>query len=369
MQEKSLRIPKKDWIEGRRRLLEWFDVHQRPLPWRENPTPYATWLCEIIMQQTRIEQGLRYWYDFLTLWPDVDALAASSLDDVLKAWQGLGYYSRARNLHRAAQLIAHERDGQFPTSAKEWKNIPGVGPYTAAAIASICQGECVAAIDGNVLRVISRLLGVQEPIDRPAGRNQIETFSEEWLSEIKPGTHNEAVMELGATVCTPRAPQCPACPLSDICRSDQANTGLTPLIPTKEGKVKVQDVHLTFHVVTSGQNVWMRQRPENGVWGGLWEFPSHVEQDGKKHTTAPLPPKGMEEGNVSSHGAWGHSFEHILSHRRLTCRFWIWKTDMNFKPFEGRWLSWKDAKKLAIPRALDRFWLDLEKSQSTNMSS
>ncbi len=366
MQEKSVMIQKKDWIVGRRLLLEWFEVHQRALPWRENPTPYATWLCEIIMQQTRIDQGLRYWNEFLTIWPDVQRLAAAPLDDILKAWQGLGYYSRARNLHRAARIIASDRKGKFPTNAAEWRTMPGVGPYTAAAISSICLGERVAAIDGNVLRVISRLLGIEEPIDRPAGRKQIEAFSDEWLDDIDPGKHNEAVMELGATVCTPRAPQCSECPLANICKSDQANVGSTPSIPRKAGKTKVQNMNLTFHVVTDGQHIWMRQRPENGVWGGLWEFPSHVESDGDEYTSPPLPPREMGAATVSSQGMWGQSFEHILSHRRITCRFWLWKPSAGFHPDEGRWLPWREAHKLAIPRALDRFWLDLEKSQSTN---
>ena len=156
MQEKLEGMNKVDWGAGRHALMRWYRANHRSLPWRETPHPYAVWLCEIIMQQTRIDQGLRYWHTFVNTWTDVQALARAPLDEVLKAWQGLGYYSRARNLHRAAQTIAFERGGFFPETAAEWQTIPGVGPYTAAAIASICYNEPGAAVDGNALRVISR---------------------------------------------------------------------------------------------------------------------------------------------------------------------------------------------------------------------
>ena len=356
-------IPKKDWIEGRRTLLEWFQVAQRPLPWRNEPEPYAIWLCEIIMQQTRIDQGLAYWQRFLDTWPHVEDLARTPLDEVLKQWQGLGYYSRARNLHKAAQTIAYDLGGVFPSTADGWKALPGVGPYTAAAISSICFNESVPAIDGNVLRVLSRYLSISDPIDRPSGRKPIELFASEWIHPTEPGNHNQALMELGALVCKPRNPDCSSCALSDSCRSVQSTPGQTPAPPIKAGKTRVENVAMTFHVVTDGRYVWMRQRPQKGIWGGLWEFPS-TESDKAFPAESQLPDQSLM--NVCrNHGQWGQSFAHVLSHRRLHCRFLIWKAMKIIPPASGEWFTWQDAQNLPIPRALDRFWHDLEKTLST----
>lgn len=370
MGENLTAVPKLDWLEGRRRLIEWFKTQHRPLPWREAPHPYATWLCEIIMQQTRIDQGTAYWHRFMDEWPTVEALANASEESVLKAWQGLGYYSRARNLHRAAQLIAHDWGGRFPTNAKAWQAVPGVGPYTSAAIASICFGDPVPAIDGNVLRVLSRYLDVREPIDRPAGRSPIEEFATEWLDEANPGQHNEALMELGALICTPRTPACSACPLAASCRNAQREDGSTPEVPLKAGKTKVLHEDWTFHVLTDGTSVWMRERPSPGIWGGLWEFPSTIGACNfdSEHVPEILQAAGIREG-VQSRGAWGESFEHILSHRKLKCTVRLWEPRGAVVPLEGRWLSWDEASKLAIPRAIDRIWQALEKSQSSNALS
>ena len=360
-------IPKKEWIEGRRTLLAWFEAAQRPLPWRDEPAPYPIWLCEIIMQQTRIEHGLAYWQQFLETWPTVEDLAQAPLEEVLKKWQGLGYYSRARNLHKAAQAIACTMNGVFPTTAADWKSLPGVGPYTAAAVASICFNESIPAIDGNVLRVLSRYLAITEPVDRPSGRKLLDSFASEWIHPTEPGNHNQALMELGALVCKPRNPDCSSCPLSKSCRSVQSSPGQTPKPPMKAGKTRVENVALTFHIVSDGHRVWMRQRPQTGIWGGLWEFPS-TETTGPVSAEAHIPDKNLLN-TCESQGQWGVSFVHVLSHRRLHCQFWIWKAKATVTPDAGQWLTWDDAKNLPIPRALDRFWHDLEKSLSSKSVS
>jgi A/G-specific adenine glycosylase len=360
-------IPKKEWIEGRRTLLAWFEAAQRPLPWRNKPEPYPIWLCEIIMQQTRIEQGLAYWQEFLETWPTVEDLAQAPLEEVLKKWQGLGYYSRARNLHKAAQAIANTMNGVFPTTAAGWKALPGVGPYTAAAVSSICFNEVIPAIDGNVLRVLSRYLAITEPIDRPAGRKPIDSFASEWVHPTEPGNHNQALMELGALVCKPRNPDCTSCPLSNSCRSVQLIPGQTPTPPIKAGKTRVENVALTFHVVTDGRRVWMKQRPQTGIWGGLWEFPS-TETNEANSAGSQLSDENLFN-SCESQGQWGESFIHVLSHRRLHCQFWIWKAPTTVTPDSGQWLTWHEAKNLPIPRALDRFWHDLEKSLSSKSVS
>ncbi len=362
MQEKLEGTNAANWAEGRRALIAWYGANHRALPWRETPHPYAVWLCEIIMQQTRIDQGLKYWNTFINTWTDVRALAEAPLDDVLKAWQGLGYYSRARNLHRAAQTIAFERGGVFPETAAEWRTIPGVGPYTAAAIASICFNEPVAAVDGNVLRVISRYRDIQDPIDRPIGRKQVEAFAAEWIHPTDAGTHNQAVMELGALICKPTSPRCSECPLESTCLNAKPDSGATPIPPIKQGKTKVKSVQLVFHVVTNGSHVWMHQRPAAGIWGGLWEFPSQ-----ELSPSAELPnqlPVGVNlpAAAVESRTVWGQPFEHILSHRRLQCRFIVWHINVEPTPQQGQWMPWEVAESKARPRAIDRCWEGLEKS-------
>ncbi len=362
MQEKLDGMNKVNWGAGRHALMEWYRNNHRSLPWREEPLPYSVWLCEIIMQQTRIDQGLKYWHTFTSTWTDVHALAEAPLDDVLKAWQGLGYYSRARNLHRGAQTIAFERGGVFPETAETWKTIPGVGPYTAAAIASICFNEPVAAVDGNVLRVISRYKDIHDPIDRPIGRKQVEAFATEWIHPTKAGTHNQAVMELGALICKPSSPQCSECPLETTCLNAQPDSGGTPLPPFKQGKTKVKSVQLVFNVVTNGSHVWMRQRPTTGIWGGLWEFHSQELPPGAELPNQLPEAVNLPASAVESRTVWSQAFEHLLSHRRLQCRFVIWYINVQPTPSHGQWMPWDVAESKARPRAIDRCWEGLEKS-------
>ncbi len=351
-------------LDARKQLKTWFIANERALPWRESPHPYATWLCEIIMQQTRIEQGTKYWNTFLKIWPDFAALAAASPEEVMKAWQGLGYYSRARNLHKAAQIVATQWKGQFPETAKEWQELPGVGPYTAAAIASICFGDPTAAVDGNALRVLSRWAGISEPIDKPAGRKQIEQLANEFLDDAESGMHNQAVMELGALVCKPRAPECDACPLGINCHSRTNHPGQTPELPIKAGKTKVRTVLLTFHVITHEGLVLMRQRPDDGIWGGLWEFPSSWI-DPKNTPSNNLTIPGIKNtASLHPTGQIGDSFEHLLSHRKLKVRFEGWTSDIAFEELNNQWLPWDEARNLPIPRALDKNWEELEKSRA-----
>ncbi|MFZ8835837.1 MAG: A/G-specific adenine glycosylase [Flavobacteriales bacterium] len=366
MREILSKNPKSEWINDRHRLLNWFETNQRSLPWRETPSSYTIWLCEIIMQQTRIDQGMEYWNRFVEQWPTVHDLANADENDVLKMWQGLGYYSRARNLHRGAKMISTEFNGEFPNNAKAWQKIPGVGPYTAAAISSICFGEATPAIDGNVYRVLSRYLDVVEPIDRPAGKKPIEDFSNEWIDRNQPGKHNESLMELGALICTPRNPKCLDCPLQEGCKNFQTTPGTTPMPPIKAGKTPVKPLHIAFHVVTDGERVWMRQRGNGSFWAQLWEFPSTESAQATDFPDFPFKPG---KSSIVGIGKWNTPFQHILSHRRLTCEFWVWKTNAGFNPKEGLWLSWDEARALPIPQAIDRFWHEIENSHRQNERS
>jgi A/G-specific adenine glycosylase len=355
-------LTKNEIIQARAQLKSWFISNQRPLPWRDAPHPYATWLCEIIMQQTRIDQGTRYWQSFIDQWPSFESLASAEPEEVMKAWQGLGYYSRARNLHKAAKMVANDWRGELPTSAKSWQQLPGVGPYTAAAIASICFGDPAAAIDGNALRVLSRWAGIHDPIDKPIGRKPLEKLADQFLDTSDPGMHNQAVMELGALICTPRAPDCGCCPLNDSCKSHVESIGQTPKAPVKAGKTKVRRVALTFHVIVNENKVLMRRRPSDGIWGGLWEFPScWVDHASDDLGIQQLPPVNRPQ-SLHETGPIGQPFEHILSHRRLIVTFRSWQSKTAFHENDMEWFSWEDAQKLPIPRAIEKNWEELENS-------
>ena len=248
-------------------LLAWYQANGRSLPWRTTKDPYKIWLSEIILQQTRVEQGLDYYLRFTEAFPTVDLLASASEDEVLRLWQGLGYYSRARNLHHAAQQIVSM--GGFPTTYSEIRSLKGVGDYTAAAIASFAYGLPYAAVDGNVYRVLSRFFAINTPIDSTAGKRQFATLAQEVLPHRHAALHNQAMMDLGATICTPRAPQCSACPLSEACLAHAEDRA--EAFPVKEKRVQVRNRYFTYLIVTDGESILLRRRPKGDIWQGLYE--------------------------------------------------------------------------------------------------
>ncbi len=244
----------------RHALLAWYDAHRRDLPWRRDADPYRVWLSEIMLQQTRVAAVIDHYGRFLQKFPNVQTLAAAHEASVLAAWSGLGYYHRARRMHQAAKVIARERKGVFPRTAEEWLTLPGVGRYTAAAIASIAFGEAVAVVDGNVERVLDRMFGAAE------GREAAWQSAELLLDRERPGDFNQAMMELGATLCTPRAPQCPICPLRKWC----ASRGAKHATPRPNRKRK----QLTYRLVCENGSILLVQRPANAsLMAGMWELP------------------------------------------------------------------------------------------------
>lgn len=252
----------------RRRLLAWYGRNQRALPWRgPRVDVYGTWVSEAMLQQTRVDVVVPYYLRWMERFPTVQALAAATEEEVLQAWAGLGYYSRARNLHAAARPVATEG---WPQTLEQWRTLPGVGPYTAAAVASIAQGQRHACVDGNVLRVVARLGNVAGDVGRKSIREGIETTAQRWLAPRRPGDWNQAMMELGATVCLPRNPKCDACPVASLCAAKAAGTHL--LLPRKAKKAKARDEHRRVAVVESaGRILFVRQA--DGLLGGLWSLP------------------------------------------------------------------------------------------------
>jgi A/G-specific adenine glycosylase len=247
-------------------LLEWFHKYKRNLPWRKKRIPYRVWLSEAMLQQTQVATVIPYFEKWLKKFPTVQDLANAPLDDVLKQWEGLGYYRRARNLHKAAKLITNERKGVFPSTYEGWLELPGIGPYTAAAISSIVNGEKVLVVDGNVKRVVARLFTIKGEISEKIAKKKLAEF----LPDDKPGDFNEALMELGATICTPRNPKCLFCPVNETCKANQ--TGKVENYPTAKVKKQLPQRHKYALVHIKANAIWLRQRGDDEMLSGLWGF-------------------------------------------------------------------------------------------------
>jgi len=255
-------------------LLEWYDAHGRTLPWRDKNglgDPYKVWLSEIMLQQTTVVTVQPYFKEFTKRWPSFNALAGADLDDVLHAWQGLGYYARARNLHKCAQVVAMEYEGQFPDNEKDLLGLPGIGPYTAAAITAIAFGRPSAPVDGNIVRVVSRLMNVRTPL--PALHREVSDLFAPLVPEDRPGDFVQAMMDLGATICTARKAMCDQCPWHRYCAAHKA--GVAEDLPLRAAKKKKPTRHgVIFWLENKGGKILLRRRPEKGLLGGMMEFPS-----------------------------------------------------------------------------------------------
>jgi len=257
-------------------LTKWYNKNKRSLPWRDTKDPYTIWISEIILQQTRIDQGTPYFIKFIKTFPNISALANAKEDKVLHLWQGLGYYSRARNLHFTARYIYNELNGDFPNNYNDIIKLKGIGEYTAAAIASFCFKEKVAAIDGNVFRVITRLFDINKPIDKSIGKKEVVDICNELIPADKPDEFNQAIMDFGATICTPKSPKCSDCILSAKCLSKKNNTFLHR--PVKSIRTKQKDRYFTYLVLYDNNDTIICKRSKNDIWKELYEFPL-IESD------------------------------------------------------------------------------------------
>jgi A/G-specific adenine glycosylase len=265
------------------RLLEWYERHHRDLPWRRSRDPYAIWVAEVMLQQTRVDTVVEYYEHFLVRFPSLRALATAPLDDVLKAWEGLGYYARARNLHKAAQQVLQELDGQLPHSVEELLVLPGIGRYTAAAIASIAFDQDAIAIDGNLNRVLCRLFAIDDDPGRPNTRRALEGLAFSMLPPGQANQFNQALMDLGALICTPTGPRCLLCPLMDVCRA--RSEGIQNALPIRATRSHRPQRDVTAGVIwDSNGHFLITQRPLDGMLGGLWEFPGGKRKPGEDLT-------------------------------------------------------------------------------------
>ena len=324
-------------------LLKWFETYGRELPWRETSDPYAIWLSEIILQQTQVKQGWDYWQRFMRRWPTVNDLAAASEDEVLREWQGLGYYSRARNLHNAAQQIVAL--GHFPDTLEEIKQLKGVGDYTAAAIGSIAFGLPAAVVDGNVYRVLARYFGVETAINSTEGKKEFAALAQSLLPETSAGLYNQAIMDFGAIQCTPQSPKCVVCPLQESCEA--LRTGKVSTLPVKEKKLKIKERHLIYIYIRCQGETAIHRRGEGDIWQGLWE--PVLMEDGRWK---------MEEGRWMIEDGLrcvAKGVKHVLTHRVLTADFYLWETETKPDlPEDYIWIKEEDIDNYGIPRLIDK---------------
>ncbi|NJN41026.1 MAG: A/G-specific adenine glycosylase [Flammeovirgaceae bacterium] len=300
-------------------VLIWYSDHQRNLPWRSTRDPYTIWLSEIILQQTRVAQGLPYFMRFIKKFPSVYDLAKASEKKVLKEWEGLGYYTRARNLHRCAKRVVSKYNGRFPDTYNELITLPGIGSYTAAAIASISFNECVPVVDGNVNRVLCRVFGIHDEIQSSTGKKRIYALAEKLIDCRQPAAFNQAIMEFGALHCTPKAPRCSDCTLAKICVANKEQ--LQEWLPVKKKKAPVRKRFFTYFMIKDGRRWAMQQRKGNDIWKGLYE-PYLIETKQQK-TVSELIKKDtfLKVLNPDPNVKPSPVYHHLLSHQKLTIRF------------------------------------------------
>ncbi len=320
-------------------LLRWFGLYGRELPWRGIDDAYGIWVSEVILQQTRIEQGRDYWLRFMERFPTVEALAAASEDEVLRLWQGLGYYSRARNMHAAARQIVEQ--GGFPRTIEGLRALKGVGDYTAAAVGSMAFGLPVAAVDGNVYRVLARHYGIDVPINTTRGKRTFEALAQELVPADLASAFNQAMMDFGATWCTPRSPRCIDCPVAETCEA--LHTGRVDQLPVKEKKLQVKERHFSYIYIRHEGMTALRRRPAGDIWQGLWE-PLLVED-------APLPDLGCPLTLLAS------GVKHVLTHRILLADFYLAEPEARPElPPDYIWVSEQELDNHGVPRLVEKLF-------------
>jgi A/G-specific adenine glycosylase len=328
-------------------LLAWYAQHARNLPWRGNHDPYTIWVSEIMLQQTRVESVIPYFRIWLERFPDIPALARASQQEVLALWEGLGYYSRARNMHRAAQIIMKEWNGELPQDPQALSKLPGIGRYTAGAIASIGFGKDAPALDGNIRRVMARLFDITEPVSTLDGKKRLWELVAANLPSGKAGEYNQALMDLGATICTPRAPDCLRCPLAEMCLAFAA--GVQEERPVRPARAPIPHYLVTAAVIQRNQQFLIAQRPDNGLLGGLWEYPGGKLQPDEDLASCLrreiCEELGVEVIVVKSVGVYKHAYTHF----RVTLHAYRCQLPSGAvpKPVQAQALRWVKLAELA----------------------
>lgn len=336
-------------------ILAWYQENKRELPWRSSNDPYKIWLSEVILQQTRVAQGLPYYQKFVNKYPTVADLANATEEEVLRTWQGLGYYSRARNLHKCAKLIAQEQQGVFPDSFVELKKLPGIGNYTAAAIASIAFNEAVAVVDGNVYRLLARYFGVDVDLSSSQAYREFYSIAKDQLGSADPAAFNQAMMEFGALQCTPKNPDCEKCPLQDSCYAKASN--MQTQLPVKSKKTKVRERFFYYFLLIDDGRILMRARNTKDIWHGLYELflietTTKQELDSLNH---PLLKRLLDAEKIIQ--VEDKIIRHALSHQLLNVNFAVVElADSKGFELEGfKWYSLKEVEQLPKPVLISNY--------------
>lgn len=343
-------------------LEKWYIQNKRDLPWRNTTSPYHIWLSEIILQQTRVNQGLQYYLDFVDRYPRVEDLASAGIDEVLKLWQGLGYYTRARNLHATATAIVRDYGGIFPGTFRELIKLRGIGMYTAAAVASIAFKEPVALVDGNVYRLLARYYGIDTPIDTAKGKQVFNRLAVQLLDRRHPDIHNQAVMEFGALICLPKNPLCGSCPLSSSCIAFHA--GRMDELPVKQGKNRLRQRYFNYLFILRNSGSFLSKRGGKDIWNSLYEFPlietetpvtyeqlQSMQEWREIFGSTPVPP-----------GIIPKTFRHQLTHQIIWCNFYFIKMQHDFKPGGDNYtpVVYGNLRDYAVPRLIDKYLVYLK---------
>jgi len=333
-----------------RDLLKWYQTNQRDLPWKEGKDPYKIWISEIILQQTRLAQGIPYYLRFIDTFPNIKKLARAKEDQVLKLWEGLGYYSRARNLHFTAKYISNELNGVFPQSYEEIIKLKGIGPYTAAAISSFAFGLKFPVVDGNVLRLISRYFGIEESIDISNTHKTIKALCSEAIENTDPAIFNQAIMDFGARICTPKRAKCINCPLNETCFAFAKDRVYD--LPIRTKKVKKKKRYLAYYLVENQGKILISKRTKKDIWQGLYEFPLiefETEKDFDKAEEQELAHIIFKEKNVQV----SESYKHILTHQTIKVKFIHRKGYQKNKEYSETEV--RNLENYAFPRVIQKY--------------
>ncbi|TSD64841.1 A/G-specific adenine glycosylase [Inquilinus sp. KBS0705] len=331
-------------------LIGWYIDNKRDLPWRNTTDAYVIWLSEIILQQTRVEQGLPYFHRFAEKYPTVSAFAAAHEDDILKLWQGLGYYSRGRNMLKTARLVQEQYNGVFPDNYTELIKLKGIGEYTAAAISSFAANEPRAVVDGNVYRVLARYFGINEPINSPKGKKLFQGIADDMLDRRRPALHNQAIMEFGAMLCKPKNPACGICPLRIGCEAFKTNA--TTYLPVKLKKVKVRNRFFNYTLIIDGEKILMNKRDESDIWANMYDLPM-IETPAlvSPEELVTLPEMKIFGENIVIKHKYPLT-KHILTHQQLYIQF-IQIDNLPQKLAPGWFYAdISDLKNLALPKSI-----------------
>jgi len=329
-------------------IQKWYVENHRNLPWRDTKSPYKIWLSEIILQQTRVDQGMSYFHKFCTLFPTIDDLAKASEQEILTAWQGLGYYSRARNLHKTANYIVEIHGSKFPETYEGLLSLPGVGPYTAAAIGSFAFNIPNAVVDGNVYRVLSRYFDIESPTDSLSGKKEFAELAQSLIDKSNPAQHNQAIMEFGALVCTPKKADCQNCPLVSSCGAFSKQTVYNR--PVKKRKTAVRSRYFHFILAEKEGKILIQQRTDKDIWQNMYQLPL-LEYDNAE--TSPFDNSTFREPLCT--------YTHQLSHQKINASFWKVDKHLDLEAFQHtRWIDREELTDYPLPRLIDRFFSDYE---------